>query len=119
MKIIIISLCIVNKYSLKNKNNLIYKKLWMVQKNTDFKFIKVNPIAGAIGAEIDNVNLSSNLEDEILKEIYSAFLSFNVIFFRNQKFEPKSQKEFANRIGKPIIYPFVKDLSNFQKLLQF
>ena len=32
MKIIIISLCIVNKYSLKNKNNLIYKKLWMVQK---------------------------------------------------------------------------------------
>ena len=50
-------------------------------KNTDFKFIKVNPIAGAIGAEIYNVNLSSNLDDEILKEIYSAFLSFNVIFF--------------------------------------
>ena len=85
-------------------------------KNTDFKFIKVNPIAGAIGAEIDNVNLSSNLEDEILKEIYSAFLSFNVIFFRNQKFEPKSQKEFANRIGKPIIYPFVKGLEQFPEI---
>tara|TARA_B100000965_G_scaffold122675_1_gene101495 strand:+ start:293 stop:1150 length:858 start_codon:yes stop_codon:yes gene_type:complete len=82
----------------------------------DFKLINVNPIAGAIGAEIKNVNLSSNLDDEILKEIYRAFLSFSVIFFRDQKFAPKSQKIFAEKIGKPIIYPFVKGLEEFPEI---
>ena len=70
-------------------------------KNTDFKFIKVNPIAGAIVAEIDNVNLSSNLEDEILKEIYSAFLSFNVIFLEIKNLNPSLKRnlqiELASR----------------------
>jgi taurine dioxygenase len=43
-------------------------------------------------------------------------LSYQVIFFRNQKFEPSSQKAFAQRIGKPIIYPFVKSLENFPEI---
>ena len=82
----------------------------------DFKFINVNPISGSIGAEIKNVNLSSKLDNKILKEIYKAFLLFNVIFFRDQMFEPKSQKEFAKKIGKPIIYPFVKGLDHFPEI---
>ena len=81
-----------------------------------FKFINVNPISGSIGAEIKNVNLSSKLDNKILKEIYKAFLLFNVIFFRDQMFEPKSQKEFAKKIGKPIIYPFVKGLEQFPEI---
>jgi len=84
--------------------------------NKDFKLIKVNPMAGAVGAEIEDVNLSSNLDQEILKEIYKAFLLFNVIFFRDQKFEPKSQKKFAEKIGKPIIYPFVQGLEKFPEI---
>ena len=52
-----------------------------------FKLIKVHPIAGAIGAEIENVNLSSKLDNEVLTEIHKAFLLFNVIFFRDQKFK--------------------------------
>ena len=82
----------------------------------NFKLIKVNPIAGAIGAEIENVNLSSKLDNEVLKEIYKAFLLFNVIFFRDQIFEPESQKKFAKKIGKPIIYPFVKGLEQFPEI---
>ena len=84
--------------------------------NTDFKLINVNPISGSIGAEISNVDLSSKLDNKILKEIYRAFLLFNVIFFRDQKFEPLSQKEFAKRIGNPIIYPFVKGLDKFPEI---
>ena len=52
--------------------------------NKNFKLIKVNPIAGAIGAEIENVDLSSKLDDEIIKEIYEAFLLFNVIQFQSR-----------------------------------
>ena len=82
----------------------------------NFKLIKVHPISGAIGAEIENVNLSSKLDNEVLKEIHKAFLLFNVIFFRDQIFEPESQKKFAKKIGKPIIYPFVKGLEQFPEI---
>ena len=65
----------------------------------DFKNIKVSPTAGALGAQIENINLSENLPDNIINEIYDALLTYQVIFFRNQKFEPRSQKAFAERIG--------------------
>ncbi len=84
--------------------------------NIDFKTIKVNPIAGALGAQIDNIDLSENLPDEIISEIYDALLAYQVIFFRDQKFSPDTQKAFAERIGKPIVYPFVKSLENFPEI---
>ncbi len=82
----------------------------------DFKFIKAVPIAGSIGAEIESLDLSAKLDDEIFDEIYRAFLLFQVIFFKDQKFEPRSQMDFANKIGKPIIYPFVKGLDQFPEI---
>ena len=82
----------------------------------DFKLIKVSPVSGSIGAEIENINLSDNLDKSILDEVYKALLFFNVIFFRDQKFEPFSQKAFATKIGKPIIYPFVKGLEQFPEI---
>ena len=36
--------------------------------NINFETIKVNPIAGALGAQIDNIDLSENLPDEIISE---------------------------------------------------
>ena len=82
----------------------------------DFKVIKVSPTAGALGAQIENINLSENLPDNIINEIYDALLTYQVIFFRDQKFEPSSQKAFAERIGKPIVYPFVKSLEDFPEI---
>ena len=48
--------------------------------NMNFENITVNPIAGALGAQIDNVDLSENLPDEIISEIYNALLAYQVIF---------------------------------------
>ena len=47
-----------------------------VKKN--FKNINVFPIAGALGAEIENVNLSENLSNEVISEIYDALLTYQV-----------------------------------------
>ena len=85
-----------------------------VKKN--FKNINVFPIAGALGAEIENVNLSENLSNEVISEIYDALLTYQVIFFRDQKFEPSSQQAFAKRIGTPIVYPFVASLDGFPEI---
>ena len=66
--------------------------------NMNFVNITVNPIAGALGAQIDNVDLSENLPDEIISEIYNALLAYHVIIFRDQTFNTDSQKAFAERI---------------------
>ena len=47
--------------------------------NMNFENITVNPIAGALGAQIDNVDLSENLPDEIISEIYDALLALSLI----------------------------------------
>lgn len=85
-----------------------------VKKN--FKNINVFPIAGALGAEIENINLSDNLSDNVVSEIYGALLTYQVIFFRDQNFEPVSQQAFAKRIGTPIVYPFVASLDGFPEI---
>ena len=82
----------------------------------EYKFIKIKKLSGSIGAIIENVKLNNELTDEIFDEIYDAFLEYQVIFFRDQKFSPESQKSFANKIGTPIIYPFVKGLENFPEI---
>ena len=83
---------------------------------TEYNNIIVSPIAGSLGAEIQNINLSQKVSDEIMSEIYQALLDYQVIFFRDQKFDPASQKIFAEKIGKPIVYPFVKGLEDFPEI---
>ena len=46
-----------------------------------YRRIDVKPIAGALGAEISNVDLSS-LDDEAFGEIKAAWLEHLVVFFR-------------------------------------
>ena len=70
-----------------------------VKKN--FKNINVFPIAGALGAEIENVNLSENLSNEVVSEIYDALLTYQVIFFRDQKFEPVLNKHLLKELVHP------------------
>ena len=82
----------------------------------DFQNIEVFPTAGALGAQIENVNLSDDLSEEVVNEIYDALLTYQVIFFRDQEFDPKSQKAFAKKIGNPIVYPFVKSLEDFPEI---
>jgi taurine dioxygenase len=73
--------------------------------------IEVQPIAGAIGAEILGPDLSRPLSDSEFADIHQAFLAHLVIFFRNQKpIAPEQQTAFAGRFGEvdraPFTYPF-------------
>jgi hypothetical protein len=39
----------------------------------DFKFIEVYPTAGALGAQIENVNLSEDLSKKLLKRFMKLY----------------------------------------------
>ena len=75
-----------------------------------FRHIAVRPIAGALGAEIEGVDVARSLGDEVVAEIRRALLDHLVIFFRDQKLAPQEQLAFAQRFGEPIEYPQLKGL---------
>ncbi|MGH6629205.1 MAG: TauD/TfdA dioxygenase family protein [Burkholderiales bacterium] len=76
----------------------------------DYRHIKVRPIAGALGAEIEGVDAARPLAGEIVAEIRQAFLDHLVVFFRNQRLTPQAQLAFAQQFGQPMEYPHLKGL---------
>ena len=75
-----------------------------------YRHVDVQPLAGAIGAEIGGVKLSKRLPDEVVEEIRRAFLAHLVIFFRDQALTPQGLVDFAARFGSPTEYPQLKGL---------
>jgi taurine dioxygenase len=77
--------------------------------------VQVRRIAGALGAEILGVDLSTEIP---LQAIRAAFLEHQVIFFRDQALTPAQFMAFAGHMGKPIEYPFVKGLEGFPEVIE-
>jgi len=80
-----------------------------VKKPMSYKRITVQPVAGALGAEIGNVNLG-RLDDEAFAEIRQAFAQYSVVYFRDQDITPKHQSEFTARFGPLTRNPMIKHL---------
>jgi taurine dioxygenase len=70
-----------------------------------YRHIAVRPIAGALGAEIDGVDLARPLDQAVVAEIRQAFLDHLVVFFRAQKLTPQGLLAFARGFGEPMPYP--------------
>jgi taurine dioxygenase len=70
--------------------------------------IEVRPIAGAIGAEIHNVDVSADLDEGTVGDIRRALLDHCVVFFRDQKLDVARHKAFTRRFGEIFIHPNYK-----------
>jgi taurine dioxygenase len=80
--------------------------------------LKVTKIAGALGAEIEGVNLAAPLAPDAVAAIRAAFLEHLVIFFRGQALTSAQFMAFARAMGTPVEYPFVKGLPGFPEIIQ-
>ena len=79
--------------------------------------LAVQPVAGALGAEISGVDLSKPLDDTVFAEMRQAWLEHLVVFFRDQDLSPAQFLAFARRVGTPIEYPFVKGLDEYPEII--
>src|SRR6266851_4524867 len=78
--------------------------------------ISIQPLAGAIGAEIDGVDLARELDADTIAAIRHAWLDHLAIFFRDQHLPPARLLALARRFGRPIEYPFVKGIEGFPEI---
>jgi alpha-ketoglutarate-dependent taurine dioxygenase len=80
--------------------------------------IEVRKIAGALGAEIGNVDLSRPLSAAAVASIRAAWLEHLVIFFRDQVLTPAQFLGFARTLGEPIEYPLLKGLPELPEITE-
>jgi len=83
--------------------------------------ISIHRIAGSLGAEIHDVDISPNSLAEnpgIVKEIREALLEHQVIFFRDTNLSPKEYLAFTSNFGKPVEYPFVRGIEGYPEIIQ-
>ena len=67
--------------------------------------IDVQPIAGALGAEIFGLNLADPVAESTLAEVKEAFHEHLVIFFREQELTPQQHADFAGHFAPLVPHP--------------
>ncbi len=82
-----------------------------------YQKIKVEPLAGSIGAEIHGVDLSQDLDNQTFSEIRRAFDENIVIFFRDQNITPEQHLAFGGRFGAFDVHPFAAGLPEHPEIL--
>ena len=70
----------------------------------------IEPLAGALGAEIRGVDLK---DDGTWEAIHDAFLKYSVLAIRDQQLEPEDLMRIGARFGEPCYYPFVTGIEGF------
>jgi len=80
--------------------------------------MKVRRIAGALGAEIEGIDLAVALSEQECAPLRRAWLEHLVLFFRGQPLTREQYMGFARRIGQPVEYPFVKGVSGYPQIIE-
>jgi len=80
--------------------------------------LTVRRVAGALGAEIDGVDLRSPMTADVARSIRAALLEHLVVFFRDQDLTPAELLAFAASMGHPIEYPFVAGIPGFPEVIE-
>ena len=78
--------------------------------------ITAKPIAGALGAEIEGINLTQSLCQDDYKQIRKLLIEHEVIFFRNQDISPAQQKDLAHSFGPLQIHPAYETVEGFPEI---
>ena len=84
---------------------------------TTHSHFSVQPLAGAVGAVLNGLDLRAPLSADLIAEIRATWLTHGVIFFRDQPLLEAGFQAFAERFGQVVEYPFVKGIEGFPLII--
>lgn len=82
-----------------------------------FEHISVLPATVNVGADIEGVDLSKQLSQEVLDDIRRAWLRYKVIFFRDQKISESQHVSFAKCFSDLEAHPVNPTVSGHPELM--
>jgi taurine dioxygenase len=80
--------------------------------------ISVEPLAGALGAEVQAPPLATLADEDTWREIRRAFVEYAVVVFRDQALEPADIMRVGARFGEPCFYPFVTGMEGYPYIFE-
>jgi taurine dioxygenase len=82
----------------------------------DFDRIRVEPVTGAIGAEVTNVDLR-DIDDQVLAELGQAWLDHKVLFFRDQDLTRDQHVAYGRLFGELEVHPFTRNAPEHPEII--
>ena len=82
-----------------------------------YQSISAQPISGALGAVIEGVDLSADLDNATASDVHKALLDHCVIFFRNQHLTPEQHLRLGRRFGTLNAHEFVEAMPGHPEIL--
>lgn len=76
--------------------------------HTGYRRLTIRPCTPTIGAEIDDLDLGADLDEETWAELHQALLEWKVLFFRDQNIDRTQHRRFAEHWGELEQHPFFK-----------
>ncbi len=67
--------------------------------------LQLIPVTPTLGATVSGVDLASPLSDQLIDELRSAWLTHQVLFFRDQELTLDQHRDFARHFGDLYIHP--------------
>jgi len=74
--------------------------------------LTVSPVAGALGAEVEGLDLRAPLDPLTKKALEEAWMEHQVLFFRDQEIDVAQQKAFARNFGELHIHPVLQQMAD-------
>ncbi len=82
-----------------------------------YEQITVQPIAGALGAQVSGIDLGQDLGNQLFQELHDALMEHQVLFFRDQEITPAEHVAFARNFGSLQVHPFTPNLDEQPEVL--
>lgn len=82
-----------------------------------FQSFSVEPVNGALGAEVHGVDLSNTLDQNTIADIETALLHNLVLVFRNQNLSAQQLANIGSQFGELHINPFVESVDGVDQVI--
>jgi len=85
----------------------------------EYRSIKVQPFAPNLGAEVYGVDLSKPVPSNQFKEVHDAFLTYQVLFFKEQnEIPPDAHIAFGKQFGELHAHPAAPTMDGFPEVFE-
>ena len=82
-----------------------------------YQTIEAKPISGALGAIVEGVDLSRELDNATASDVHQALLDHCVIFFRDQHLTPERHLALGRGFGTLNVHEFVEAMPGHPEIL--